>query len=933
MDTRSKKFNRSMIPKIIAFLLAMMFTALGTVKFWSLVQTAESNQSMDSYYSNLLSQGKDFQLETSEMFCDEYINFMNLSLEKAVVYGNGTEADYKNINKIIEEQVRRSAKYREADMVRTIVDDCNDARYYSVLSYVDDGYVTLKRIADHDTAHVIKGTYSFDEQAYYYNGNYYNDYDEYAYDDDEAATTYFGIENDYEFTEEFDEDEFTESRESEASKPSESQNNSDDTTSTTHRYRKEIIKSTGVPESIVKAAGAVDAVVLICNVDYRGTDIDGYYAVDVNSDAIYKEAVQSYKNGNVEDYSVEYINVYNQTLEEFQENAKYIDSELEKYKNIHFAFVNNATGKVVSDLDSVKSNASAKDLQKIFLSYPWSFVENNSDGIIQKGEKFKEISERDNSWLYRSGLYLSSEQTVMAFVPAYTVYVCFDSGLSGLDVFSNMEETYMDIYAHASAVLRSVVIAALGLLVCIVILVVKSGRHHGDDEIHMLYTDRIYSLLRTIINFGLIAGLVFLIALIVDTWSMNGLSFTYAKRLSCVCTMLIAALLIDWILFIARHVKNYSLMKNLMIVRLFGAIKKSVKKHRQNRKARPAVYRDIFNDVLRKFVLFMLLPNVVFAILILWCFIFEEIFIGILFLIPIVIYDIIAIFYALKYAYSLRKIFYALNQVGYGNYDVKIDTSSMPHSVKAYANDVTALKDGLRIAVDNATKEQRMKTELITNVSHDLKTPLTSIITYVDLLSRCNFEDENAKEYIAVLGEKSAKLKRLIEDLVEASKASSGAVNVELIKVSLNELTSQIIGEYIDEFEERGLTLIEQADDENISILADSKLCYRVFDNLMNNVKKYAMPGTRVYLRIYKQNDNGVISLRNVSENQLNIPASELMSRFVRGDSSRSSDGNGLGLSIAENFCTLQGGKLKLDINGDLFTATVEYKLSNEFNA
>jgi signal transduction histidine kinase len=259
-----------------------------------------------------------------------------------------------------------------------------------------------------------------------------------------------------------------------------------------------------------------------------------------------------------------------------------------------------------------------------------------------------------------------------------------------------------------------------------------------------------------------------------------------------------------------------------------------------------------------------------------------------------------------------------------GDMNVQIDTTRMPKPVKVFADDVMELQRGLQIAVNNALKDERMRTELITNVSHDLKTPLTSIINYVDLLSRCDIPDETAQQYIAVLGDKSARLKKLIEDLVEASKASSGAIRVDLVDMSLGELTNQIVGEYADAFEERNLDLIYAADSD-VLVRADSKLCYRVLDNLMGNVKKYAMPGTRVYLDLTQTDTHGVLTLRNVSQSQLNIPVEELLERFVRADESRSTEGSGLGLSIADNLCRLQGAELRLSISGDLFTAEVAF--------
>ena len=195
---------------------------------------------------------------------------------------------------------------------------------------------------------------------------------------------------------------------------------------------------------------------------------------------------------------------------------------------------------------------------------------------------------------------------------------------------------------------------------------------------------------------------------------------------------------------------------------------------------------------------------------------------------------------------------------------------------------------------------------------------------------RFDIPDETAQGYLDVLGEKSDRLKKLIEDLVEASKASAGAMKVELTTVSLGELARQLLGEYADAFEERGLSVIFQQGDAPLRVCADSKLSYRVLDNLMGNIKKYAMPGTRVYLTLSQTADRGVLTLRNVSQEPLGIPVEELRERFVRGDRARSTEGSGLGLSIAEDLCGLQNAKLDLSIDGDLFTASVAFLLANE---
>lgn len=216
-----------------------------------------------------------------------------------------------------------------------------------------------------------------------------------------------------------------------------------------------------------------------------------------------------------------------------------------------------------------------------------------------------------------------------------------------------------------------------------------------------------------------------------------------------------------------------------------------------------------------------------------------------------------------------------------------------------------------------------MKTELITNVSHDIKTPLTSIINYSDLICREECDNKKIIEYAGVLHNQSEKMKRLIDDLVEASKVSSGNIDILLAECDARVLIEQASGEYCQRLADAGLELVCSSPSQEIRIMADGRRIWRVFDNLMNNARKYALQGTRVYLSLEKKDGNAVFMLRNISREPLNIASSELTERFVRGDKSRNTEGNGLGLSIAKSLTELQGGSLDITVDGDLFKVTV----------
>ena len=246
-------------------------------------------------------------------------------------------------------------------------------------------------------------------------------------------------------------------------------------------------------------------------------------------------------------------------------------------------------------------------------------------------------------------------------------------------------------------------------------------------------------------------------------------------------------------------------------------------------------------------------------------------------------------------------------------------------ALKKHEENLQSIQSGIQKAVDEQTRAERMKTELITNVSHDIKTPLTSIVNYVDLLEKEDIRPEKAKEYVDVLNRQSARLKKLTEDLVEASKASSGSLPVHLAPTDVNVLLSQLAGDYMEKLEDAQLEPIFRPAPSQPVIQADGQLLSRVLGNLFSNICKYAMPGTRVYFESAADENTVSLTFKNISKYELNIPAEELMARFVRGDRSRHTEGSGLGLSIAQSLTELQGGTFRLEIDGDLFKAVVTF--------
>lgn len=266
-----------------------------------------------------------------------------------------------------------------------------------------------------------------------------------------------------------------------------------------------------------------------------------------------------------------------------------------------------------------------------------------------------------------------------------------------------------------------------------------------------------------------------------------------------------------------------------------------------------------------------------------------------------------------------------INRIRDGEVDFKLDAESLHGANRELADAVNNIGEGIGKAVKTSMKDEQMKTDLITNVSHDIKTPLTSIINYVDLLKRLKITEEPAKGYIDILDNKAQRLKQLTDDLVEASKISSGNIELNREKLNLTELINQGIGEFSEKLEERGLQVVFEKNDMPAYIYADSRRMWRVVENLLNNICKYAMESTRVYIDMEVEQARVRASIKNISKQQMNIKPEELTERFIRGDSARSTEGSGLGLSIAQSLTRVQGGEFKIYLDGDLFKVTLEF--------
>ena len=276
------------------------------------------------------------------------------------------------------------------------------------------------------------------------------------------------------------------------------------------------------------------------------------------------------------------------------------------------------------------------------------------------------------------------------------------------------------------------------------------------------------------------------------------------------------------------------------------------------------------------------------------------------------------------FANGLRRVVDGGRAIAGGSVDYKIDTTKLAGILKRHGEDLNSIADGMGIAVEQRMRSERMKTELITNVSHDIKTPLTSIINYVDLLKKEPLEGK-AREYADTLERHANRLKKLTEDLVEASKAATGNIRAELVPVNFCELINQAVGEYSERLEQSGIEPVVALPEHPKYILADGRLLWRIIENLLSNAAKYSQPGTRLYISLVDRHGRAVLEMKNISRDRLNIDADELMERFVRADSSRHTEGSGLGLNIARSLAELQNARLAIEIDGDLFKVSLAF--------
>lgn len=416
------------------------------------------------------------------------------------------------------------------------------------------------------------------------------------------------------------------------------------------------------------------------------------------------------------------------------------------------------------------------------------------------------------------------------------------------------------------------------------------------------------------------------VSYLLRNYSVGWTLFGYAALLELLTGLGLALLYLSVSVLLFRW-KNHCFLRGFLVIRGLLWIARKIKYIAH--KIKYAVKKVMQNfDILKRRILFLTLIWVPSFLIMLVVSIYAGNsggFIGVFAMFCYLVFMLGFSYMQMKDALDNKRLLAGCNRMQNGALGEKIDTKGLYSDKLELAEAINSMGEGLEKAVQTSMKDERMKAELITNVSHDIKTPLTSIINYVDLLKREGITPEEKMEYLKILDVKSQRLKQLIEDLVEVSKTSTGNVELQMTPLDFMELLNQALGEFQEKFEERRLELIVSHAEHKIRIWADGRRCYRILENLFQNVYKYAMPGTRVYVELAQKEKELIFTIKNISEAPLNIPVEELMERFVRGDVSRTTSGSGLGLSIAQNLVTLQKGTFQIMLDGDLFKVEIRF--------
>lgn len=592
-------------------------------------------------------------------------------------------------------------------------------------------------------------------------------------------------------------------------------------------------------------------------------------------------------------------------------DASYGEKILKTYAsgatNVNYMYVNTKSGKVYTNIKDVTSSNYLKTLDKLTSGAgPFMLIAPDTQDCVLG---FSNISDWTVSYwqnmLKNTGL--AGEN--------YLYFVSVDKDFPVLDRIKQEKLVYDKFEPWLVPVMAGSVLALILALAGVVILTIGAGRNNEDKKVHLNFFDRCYTEIVAVVVF-----MIWLMGTSVIVQAMDDEEMRIVWKTIGFGTLGLwfgIWFLAGW-LSLVRRIKARSLWRDSLLRHILLLVRKCFSKCSN-------LLVFLGGNMISRVKIILL-----FGIFIFLQFMFTGMTVeggSALSLLLMIVMDCAVLYYLIKKAWGREQIIAGLKKITDGDLQYKIPTEKLSGEQEMVADYINHIGEGLDAAVENSLKNERMKTELITNVSHDIKTPLTSIINYVDLLKRENPEDPKIRGYLEVLENKAQRLKVLTEDVVEASKASTGNIALEMTDLNFIELVHQVIGEFEEKFEERNLTMVVHFDEEEAIICADGRRLWRVLENVFGNVSKYAMENTRVYVDVKVDRPNVQLSLKNISAQPLNISAEELTERFIRGDVSRNTEGSGLGLSIAKDLVQLQGGEFKLYLDGDLFKVTIEFRM------
>ena len=676
-----------------------------------------------------------------------------------------------------------------------------------------------------------------------------------------------------------------------------------------------------------------------CKEKYLNTSIDDklYFQSD---DFVYSYMVELsketrdliYNNANYKSLTDEQYTIF------YNETPKRSEINIEKFYYLILyrdkAFTNVELTAQTNTIKSLKEYIEKENAEKGKYAYLINGeVESNSQIISNKAIKYFNLFE--NTY-YTTEKYLEEDSVhaITDFSEGKTkIYNIYTEKIEDLEIYSSYDEKvyeteylilYKDIinslYKYESIFVGAIPVTSILLALICIYLIISIGHIKGKDKIELNDLDKIPIEIVTIVV-AIIVTLSILFAGYLS-YGINPENLVGYISLFLGLYFLGYILCAAWGITFVKRIKARMLLKTSIIISFFGFVFKLLKKIIKYLKDKvDKSYTKVQKSmpIYVKIVIAVLLL-IIISFFLIYRFGAKGIIIDV-FVIILMVYPIIVELNCFK------KVEQQLKNIHDGKYDNKLDSNEFTSTYQNVVKDINEISNGYEKAIEESVKSERLKTELITNVSHDIKTPLTSIINYVDLLKKENIENEKAKEYLEVLDSKSQRLKKLTEDLVEAAKVSSGNVKLSMEIINICELIKQATGEFEDKFEEKELNIIMDFPEKDIYIIADNRYMYRVIENLFSNISKYALEKSRVYIDVKKSDEKVYVAIKNISKDKLNISAEELIQRFVRGDKSRTTEGSGLGISISKSLTELQKGTFNLQIDGDLFKIELEFNI------